>query len=116
MPATLTSILAGALISASRAVINTNLDNLNTTKADLTSPSLLGIPIAPTAAYGTNTTQLATTAFAQQVFSSVLTVESSSTPTYSLATTANQKVIVWAKGTVLNTSSGGSDDITISLK
>lgn len=32
-------------------------------KADSTSPSFSGIPLAPTAAYGTNTTQLATTAF-----------------------------------------------------
>lgn len=34
-------------------------------KADLNSPSLTGTPTAPTAAYGTNTTQLATTAFVQ---------------------------------------------------
>jgi hypothetical protein len=33
------------------------------TKADLLSPVLTGVPLAPTAAYGTNTTQLATTAF-----------------------------------------------------
>lgn len=34
-------------------------------KADLASPALTGIPTAPTAATGTNTTQLATTAFVQ---------------------------------------------------
>ena len=33
-------------------------------KADITSPNLLGIPLAPTAAPGTNTTQIATTAYA----------------------------------------------------
>ena len=33
------------------------------TKADLISPIFVGTPTAPTAAYGTNTTQLATTAF-----------------------------------------------------
>ena len=32
-------------------------------KADLTSPTFLGTPIAPTASAGTNTTQIATTAF-----------------------------------------------------
>ncbi len=32
-------------------------------KADTTSPTFSGIPLAPTAAAGTNTTQLATTAF-----------------------------------------------------
>ena len=34
-----------------------------TLKADLASPALTGTPTAPTAAGGTNTTQLATTAF-----------------------------------------------------
>jgi len=34
-------------------------------KADLASPTLTGVPAAPTAAPGTNTTQLATTAFVQ---------------------------------------------------
>lgn len=33
------------------------------TKADLASPSLTGVPTAPTASAGTNTTQLSTTAF-----------------------------------------------------
>ena len=46
--------------------INTAIDNafaaLNA-GASLTSPTLLGTPIAPTAAGGTNTTQIATTAF-----------------------------------------------------
>lgn len=35
------------------------------TKADLNSPALIGTPTAPTASAGTNTTQLATTAFVQ---------------------------------------------------
>ena len=35
-------------------------------KAPLASPTLTGIPAAPTAATGTDTTQLATTAFVQQ--------------------------------------------------
>ena len=34
-------------------------------KADVNSPSLTGTPTAPSATYGTNTTQLATTAFVQ---------------------------------------------------
>ena len=42
-------------------------------KADLVSPTLTGTPTAPTASPGTNTTQLATTAFVvQQAFSAVL--------------------------------------------
>jgi len=35
------------------------------TKADLASPALTGAPTAPTATVGTNTTQVATTAFVQ---------------------------------------------------
>ena len=41
----------------------TEVDSLNTLKAPLESPALTGEPTGPTAAVGTNTTQLATTAF-----------------------------------------------------
>ena len=46
--------------------INTEFVNISTaiaTKADLASPTFTGTPAAPTASSGTNTTQLATTAF-----------------------------------------------------
>lgn len=46
--------------------IDTEFNNIATavaTKADLNSPVLIGTPVAPTASAGTNTTQLATTAF-----------------------------------------------------
>jgi len=43
--------------------MDTNLTNLNTDKAELASPTFTGTPAAPTATTGTNTTQLATTAF-----------------------------------------------------
>ena len=48
--------------------IDGNFKSLNDeliTKAPLVSPGLSGVPTAPTAAAGTNTTQLATTAFVQ---------------------------------------------------
>lgn len=51
--------------------IDTEFNNIATaiaTKADLSSPTLTGIPLAPTASAGTNTTQLATTAFVQAAF------------------------------------------------
>lgn len=41
----------------------TNIATAVATKADLNSPVLIGVPTAPTAADGTNTTQLANTAF-----------------------------------------------------
>lgn len=40
-----------------------DIANLETIKANLANPNLTGIPTAPTAPVGTNTTQLATTAF-----------------------------------------------------
>jgi len=46
--------------------IDAEFNNIATavaTKADLLSPSFTGVPLAPTAASGTNTTQVATTAF-----------------------------------------------------
>lgn len=46
--------------------IDTEFNNIATaiaTKADLVSPALTGTPTAPTASAGTNTTQIATTAF-----------------------------------------------------
>jgi hypothetical protein len=46
--------------------INTEFDNIATavaTKADLASPTFTGTPAAPTAAAGTSSTQIATTAF-----------------------------------------------------
>ena len=56
-----------------RATAGTNPTTLSgygiTDAAPLASPSLTGIPTAPTAALGTNTTQLATTAFVQSEIS-----------------------------------------------
>jgi hypothetical protein len=45
-------------------------------KADISSPALLGTPTAPTASSGTNTTQLATTAFVTAALSAVYPVGS----------------------------------------
>lgn len=45
-------------------------------KANLASPTLTGVPAAPTAAGGTNTTQLATTAFVQSAVAGLGTITS----------------------------------------
>jgi hypothetical protein len=53
-------------ISATAAIAQSKIDGLATSlglKANLASPALTGTPTAPTAAAGTNTTQVATTAF-----------------------------------------------------
>jgi hypothetical protein len=46
------------------------------TKADTTSPSFSGTPTAPTASFGTNTTQLATTAFVKAALAAMYPVGS----------------------------------------
>ena len=51
--------------TAAGAVTNLGLDPLLAAKAPLASPALTGTPTAPTATAGTNTTQVATTAFVQ---------------------------------------------------
>ena len=59
--------------------IDNEFNNIATavaTKADLNSPTFIGIPAAPTAAGGTNTTQLATTAFVQAALQAVYPVGS----------------------------------------
>lgn len=54
-----------------------NVDGLQSAldaKAPLSSPALTGTPTAPTASFGTNTTQLATTAFVQAALSALYPV------------------------------------------
>lgn len=55
-------IIKGTEIDAEFVAIQTAVAS----KADLQSPVFTGVPRAPTAAFGTNTTQVATTAFVQQ--------------------------------------------------
>ncbi len=59
--------------------IDTEFNNIAVavaTKADLNSPTFIGTPAAPTATLGTNTTQLATTAFVQAALQAVYPVGS----------------------------------------
>jgi hypothetical protein len=59
--------------------IDTEFNNIATavaSKADLSSPTFLGTPFAPTASPGTATNQLATTAFVQNVAGSLGTISS----------------------------------------
>lgn len=76
---------AGKIVKGTE--LDTEFNNIATavaTKADLASPTFTGTPAAPTAAAGTNTTQLATTAFVQAVGGRIVqTVTSVFTGTYS---------------------------------
>lgn len=64
---------SGKIIKGSE--FDTEFNNLQTavnTKADIASPTLTGVPTAPTASPGTNTTQLATTAFVVAADSAII--------------------------------------------
>lgn len=55
--------LAGKVTLVNDDTARTNLYTSLAAKAPLASPALTGVPVAPTAAAGTNTTQIATTAY-----------------------------------------------------
>ena len=64
-PAALDTLKELATALGNDANFATTMTNALTAKAPLASPALTGSPTAPTAAPGTNTTQIATTAFVQ---------------------------------------------------
>lgn len=59
-----------ALIEAEVHAVTVRVDHVETTYATNESPLFTGVPTAPTAAEGTNTTQIATTAFVQSAVKS----------------------------------------------
>ena len=69
------------------------INELDAKKANLASPALTGAPTAPTAAVGTNTTQIATTAFVNAGIASVNAAAISNTPSGSIAATTVQGAI-----------------------
>ncbi|WP_316814421.1 hypothetical protein, partial [Pedobacter heparinus] len=75
---TVISTATGSITATNVQAAIAELDADNALKAPLASPSLTGTPISPTAVFGTNTTQLATTAFVQ-----------GATPTYARVTSSN---------------------------
>lgn len=72
--------------------LDTNFTDLNTLKANLASPTFTGTPAAPTAAAGTNTTQIATTAhvFAERANTATLTNKTVDLTSNTLTGTAAQ--------------------------
>lgn len=109
--ATLTSGETGA---NSLIDINANFVDLDTTKADLASPTFTGSPVLPTGTTGVtqsagdNSTKIATTAF---VSTASGVIETTAGATHSLTTTAGQKVIVWAKSDL--STVGGATTVTL---
>ena len=75
-------------------------------KADTTSPTFSGIPLAPTAATGNNTTQLATTAFVATAVQTKLPLT-----TWTLTETAG--VLYFNVGGVAKAKLDGSGNLTV---
>lgn len=89
------------------AEIDTELNAVATaisTKADINSPALTGTPTAPTASAGTNTTQLATTAFVKDAVDT--SAASLTTSINTLTTNKADKTITITAGAGLT---GGGD-------
>ncbi len=81
------------------AVTSADITNAISGKANLASPALTGTPTAPTAAEGTNTTQIATTAFVQTAISGF------SSDVFSVGSSAPSNTkLLWID---TNTSTGG---------
>jgi microcystin-dependent protein len=107
------------LTAAAIAEIQTNIANLQTlaaTLAPLASPPLTGEPLAPTAANGTNTTQVATTAFVADALANGVPGTTpatyagvpSGTVVFTLVKTAPSGWLLFDDGTVGDASSGAS--------
>lgn len=104
---------------ANKIVKGTEIDNefnaisgAISSKADTASPTFTGTPAAPTAASGTNTTQLATTAFATGAVNDAITTERTATATLTNKTiNADNNTIagIAASSFVLSNGSGNID-------
>lgn len=75
-PATLNTLAKIATALGSDPAFSTTMSTALAQKAPLASPALTGTPTAPNALVGTNTTQIATTAFASTIRDGVLAISS----------------------------------------
>ena len=115
-------IIKGAEIDAEYNAIATAISS----KADTTSPTFTGIPLAPTAAANTNNTQIATTAFVSAALSlaypigSIFSSTSSTSPATSLgfgtwtAFGAGRTLIGAGSGFAGGATGGSADAVVVS--
>jgi hypothetical protein len=82
------------------------------TKADLVSPTFTGTPLAPTASPGTNTTQLATTAFVAAADTAAATAERTATATLTNKTLTSP-TITGANATITSGTITGITDLAV---
>ena len=82
-------------------------------KSNLISPSFTGTPLAPTATLGTNTTQVATTAFVDASFAKVLVSQDVADASFDVVEeTGGSKDIATATHTHSVTATTGTDSLT----
>lgn len=72
-------------------------------KADSNSPTLTGTPLAPTASSGTNTTQIATTAFTNTAVSAAITTERTAAATLTNKTLTSPTITTPTISSIVNT-------------
>ena len=89
--------LSPYLLQTDAAATYATITNLNK-KANTASPTLTGTPKAPTAAAGTNTTQIATTAFVQNAIAAYSITLTATNP----ALTASSGICTWTISNTLN--------------
>ena len=112
-PATATPLMNGtaAVGTSDKYAREDHVHPSDTTKANLASPALTGTPTAPTATAGTNTTQIATTAFVgtavsgkQDTISDLATIRSNATNGETAYTRSTNKVLYFTSQAVSATT------------
>ena len=106
--ASFTSVNSAIALKATTSIVDASFTSVNSAialKANLASPALTGVPTAPTATSGTNTTQLATTAF---VTTAVSTKADLASATFTGNVVVNSLTVGRGGGNVNNNSAFGA--------
>lgn len=111
---TITTLASGDNGSTSRGVINTNFSNLNTDKLEASYLDTDGTLAANSDMKVA--TQRAVKTYVDAEAGNAVTIETTAGATHALTTTAGQRVVVWAKGTVATPGGDAATDYSVYLK